>query len=208
MTNLTDILPWIGYAASVIIAVSMTMSSIVRFRWVNIVGAITFSIYGFLLGAIPVGILNGLIVLVDIYYLQKIYSKKEVFDTLEINSESDFLVKFLKFHNDRIQKICPGFAYNPDMNTVSFFILRNASVAGLFLAHRDEKNVLVVGLDYVLPEYKDFKNGKYVYFNLKDSFINMGYTRVKAKANDLQYMKYLKKLGFNEEKDGFYSKEL
>ena len=194
MTNLTDILPWIGYAASVIIAVSMTMSSIVRFRWVNIVGAITFSIYGFLLGAIPVGILNGLIVLVDIYYLQKIYSKKEVFDTLEINSESDFLVKFLKFHNDRIQKICPGFAYNPDMNTVSFFILRNASVAGLFLAHRDEKNVLVVGLDYVLPEYKDFKNGKYVYFNLKDSFINMGYTRVKAKANDLQYMKYLKKL--------------
>ena len=208
MTNLTDILPWIGYAASVIIAVSMTMSSIVRFRWVNIVGATTFSIYGFLLGAIPVGILNGLIVLVDIYYLQKIYSKKEVFDTLEINSESDFLVKFLKFHNDRIQKICPGFAYNPDMNTVSFFILRNASVAGLFLAHRDEKNVLVVGLDYVLPEYKDFKNGKYVYFNLKDSFINMGYTRVKAKANDLQYMKYLKKLGFNEEKDGFYSKEL
>ena len=208
MTNLTDILPWIGYAASIIIAISMTMSSIVRFRWVNIVGAITFSIYGFLLGAIPVGILNGLIVLVDIYYLQKIYSKKEVFDTLEISSESDYLVKFLKFHNDRIQKICPGFAYNPDMNTVSFFILRNASVAGLFLAHRDEKNVLVVGLDYVLPEYKDFKNGKYVYFNLKDSFINMGYTRVKAKANDLQYMKYLKKLGFNEGNDGFFSKEL
>ena len=208
MTNLNDILPWIGYAASIIIAISMTMSSIVRFRWVNIVGAITFSIYGFLLGAIPVGILNGLIVLVDIYYLQKIYSKKEVFDTLEISSESDYLVKFLKFHNDRIQKICPGFAYNPDMNTVSFFILRNASVAGLFLAHRDEKNVLVVGLDYVLPEYKDFKNGKYVYFNLKDSFINMGYTRVKAKANDLQYMKYLKKLGFNEGNDGFFSKEL
>ena len=208
MTNLSDILPWIGYAASIIIAISMTMSSIVRFRWINIIGAITFSVYGFLLGAIPVGILNGLIVLVDIYYLQKIYSKKEIFDTLEINSENDYLVKFLKYHNERIQKICPGFAYDPDMNTVSFFILRNASVAGLFLAHRDAENDLIVGLDYVLPEYKDFKNGKYVYFNLKESFKKMGYTRVKAKANDLPYVKYLKKLGFNEEADGFYSKEL
>ena len=208
MTNYSEILPWVGYVASMIIALSMTMNSIVRFRWVNIIGAILFSGYGFLIGAIPVGILNSIIVMVDIYYLKKIYSKKEVFDTLEINSASDYLVKFLSFHNHRIQKICPGFAYNPDMNTVSFFILRNASVAGLFLAHRDDKNVLSVGLDYVLPEYKDFKNGKYVYYNLKDSFIEKGYTSVKAKANDLKYIKYLKMLGFKEGKDGFYTKNL
>lgn len=208
MTIQQDILPLIGYAASIIIALSMTMNSIVRFRWVNIVGALLFSTYGFLIGAIPVFILNGIIVLVDIYYLKKIYSKEEIFDTLEINSESDYLLKFLSYHNNRIQKICPGFAYNPDMNTVSFFILRNASVAGLFLAHRDDNNVLSVGLDYVLPEYKDFKNGKYVYFNLKDSFIEKGYTSVKAKANDLQYVKYLKKLGFKEESDSYYAKDL
>ena len=208
MTIQQDILPLIGYAASIIIALSMTMNSIVRFRWVNIVGALLFSTYGFLIGAIPVFILNGIIVLVDIYYLKKIYSKEEIFDTLEINSESDYLLKFLSYHNNRIQKICPGFAYNPDMNTVSLFILRNASVAGLFLAHRDDNNVLSVGLDYVLPEYKDFKNGKYVYFNLKDSFIEKGYTSVKAKANDLQYVKYLKKLGFKEESDSYYAKDL
>ncbi len=208
MTIQQDILPLIGYAASIIIALSMTMNSIVRFRWINIVGALLFSTYGFLIGAIPVFILNGIIVLVDIYYLKKIYSKEEIFDTLEINSESDYLIKFLNYHNNRIQKICPGFAYNPDMNTVSFFILRNASVAGLFLAHRDDKNILSVGLDYVLPEYKDFKNGKYVYFNLKDSFIEKGYTSVKAKANDLQYVKYLKKLGFNEDGDNYYVKNL
>ncbi|PWA06102.1 hypothetical protein [Flavobacterium psychrotolerans] len=204
----TDYLPWIGYAASVIIALSMTMSSIIKFRWINITGAILFSTYGFLIHAFPVGILNGIIVLVDIYYLVNIYSKKETFEILEINAESEYLKRFLSFHNDRIQKILPGFAYNPDMNTVSFFILRNMSVAGLFLAHREDGTVLHVGLDFVLPEYKDFKNGKYVYFKLRQKFIDAGYTSVIAEGNNLNYFKYLKKLGFKEVKKGVYTKEL
>jgi len=99
-----DVLQWIGYLASTIIVVSMTMSSIVKFRWVNLIGALLFSIYGFLIGAIPVGVLNGIIVLVDLYYLFTIYSKKEVFEILEINAESEYLKRFLSFHNDKIQQ--------------------------------------------------------------------------------------------------------
>lgn len=201
-------LQYIGYAASMIIAVSMTMSSIVKFRWINLVGASLFSVYGFMIGAIPVCLLNGIIVLVDIYYLVSIYSKKEVFEILEINAESEYLKRFLKFHNDRIQKILPGFAYNPDRNTVSFFILRNMAVAGMFLAHRENDTELHVGLDLVLPEYKDFKNGKYVYFKLRERFIEAGYKTVIAEGNNAKYFKYLKKLGFNELKPGVYTKEL
>jgi len=120
------------------------------------------------------------------------FFKKETFEILEINAESEYLKRFLNFHNDRIQKFLPGFSYNPDMNTVTFFILRNMSVAGLFLAHRENDTVLHVGLDYVLPEYKDFKNGKYVYFKLKNKFIDAGYTSVVAKGNNANYFKYLK----------------
>ncbi|WP_310558341.1 hypothetical protein [Flavobacterium sp.] len=203
-----DFLQWIGYLASIVIMVSMTMSSIIKFRWINISGALLFSIYGFLIGAIPVGILNSIIVLVDIYYLVTIYSKKETFEILEINAESEYLKRFLSFHNDRIQKILPGFSYNPNMNTVSFFILRNMSVAGLFLAHRENEAALHVGLDYVLPEYKDFKNGKYVYFKLKQKFVDAGYTSIVAKGNNLNYFKYLKKLGFKEVRPGVFTKEL
>jgi len=201
-------LQWIGYAASVVIAVSMTMSSIIKFRWINIAGALTFCTYGFLIKAYPVGILNGFIVLVDIYYLTHIYSKKEKFEILEINSSSVYLKRFLKFHDARIQKILPGFAYNPDMNTVSFFILRDMAIAGLFLAHRENDNILKVGLDYVLPQYKDFKNGKHVYFNLNQYFIDAGYTSVLAESKNQSYIKYLKKLGFKETNKDSYSREL
>jgi hypothetical protein len=59
-----------------------------------------------------------------------------------------------------------------------------------------------------LPEYKDFKNGKYVYFKLKQKFIDAGYTSVVAKGNNLNYFKYLKKLGFTEVCPGTFTKEL
>ena len=203
-----DFLQWIGYVASIIIVLSMMMSSIIKFRWINLFGALLFSVYGFLIGAIPVGILNGIIVLVDVYYLTIIYTKKEEFEILEINASSQYLIRFLKFHNKRIQTYCPGFSYQPNENTVSFFILRNMAVAGFFLAHRDNKTELHVDLDYVLPQYKDFKNGNYVYFQLKQKFIDAGYTSIIAEGNNTNYFNYLKKLGFTEVKPGVYTKEL
>lgn len=204
----TEILQWVGYAASAIIAVSLALTSIVKFRWLNMIGALIFSIYGFMIGAIPVGVLNGIITLVDIYYLVVIYGKREIFETLEIRPENRYLIRFLGYHNDEIQKFFPGFEYKPDMNTVSFFILRNMSVAGLYLAHREDGNVLKVGLDYVIPEYRDFKNGKYVYLRLKKRFISMGFTSVMAEGRSEKYVKYLKKIGFREDINGMYVKDL
>lgn len=203
-----NILEWIGYMASVIIAISLAMSSIVKFRWINLIGASTFSTYGFLIGALPVGLLNGLITIIDIYFLVQIYNKKEVFETLEIRADNKYLLRFLEFNHKEIQKYFPGFTYKPEMNTVSFFILRNLAVAGLFLAHREENNVLKVGLDYVIPEYRDFKNGKFIYLRLRKKFIQDGFDIVKAPANSENYGKYLKKLGFNEDSEGLYVKVL
>ena len=198
----------VGYVASLIIAISMTMNSIVKFRWINLIGAITFSTYGFVLGAYPVGILNAFIVSVDLYYLYKIYSKKEVFETLEVRAENRYLIRFLQFHDSQIQRFFPGFSYIPEMNTVSFFILRDMSVAGIFLAHRINNDTLMVGLDYVIPEYRDFKNGRYVYLRLKKKFIESGCTKVVASGTSKEYIKYLKKLGFKENSEGLYEMSL
>ncbi|MBU8893400.1 MAG: hypothetical protein KOO66_11520 [Bacteroidales bacterium] len=203
-----NILQWIGYAASIIIALSMTMNSIVKFRWINLAGALTFSTYGFLIGALPVGFLNGFIVCVDVYYLFTIYSKKEIFETLEVRADNKYLLRFLEFHNKEIEKFFPGFTYVPEMNTISFFILRNTAVAGLFLAHREDNNVLKVGLDYVVPEYRDFKNGRFIYLRLRRKFIDDGFDIVKASGRSEKYTKYLKKLDFKEDNAGMFVKVL
>ncbi|MBW6490492.1 MAG: hypothetical protein K0B15_04775 [Lentimicrobium sp.] len=203
-----NLLQWIGYLASVIIAASMTMNSILKFRWINLAGALTFSTYGFLIGALPVGFLNAFIALVDIYYLYTIYAKKEVFEILEVRAENRYLIRFLQFYDKDIQKFFPGFSYKPEMNTISFFVLRDMAVAGIFLAHRKDEHCLSVGLDYVLPEYRDFKNGKFIYLRLRDRFINEGFKKVITEGRSEKYSTYLKKFGFSINTDGLFEKTL
>jgi hypothetical protein len=204
----TDFLSLFGYFASLVIAISMTMNSIVKFRWINLVGAVGFAVYGVLIHAVPVTVLNGFIALVDVYYLVKIYRKKEVFDILEVRSDNKYLLEFLKFHEKDIHRFFPDFSYKPEMNTISFFVLRNLNVAGVFLAHREEKDILYVGLDYVTPEYRDLKNGKFIYSHLRSRFIQDGFKRVVAPVSSKKYEKYLKKLGFKKDKEGKFAKDL
>lgn len=203
-----QILQWIGYGASGIIALSMTLNSIVKFRWVNLLGAGTFALYGFLIGAYPVMALNSFIVSVDIYYLVRIYSKKNHFDTLEVRGDNKYLLKFLEYHNDDIQKYFSGFQYKPELNSISFFVLRNMAVSGVFLAHREGEDILSVGLDYVIPEYRDFKNGKYVFYHLSNRFKSEGFKKIIARGTSPKHVKYLKKQGFKPNNMGFFEKNI
>lgn len=197
-----------GYLASITIAISMAMSSIVKFRLINLAGATLFATYGFMIGALPVGVLNSFIVAVDIYYLWGIFARKDVFEILEVRNDNRYLLRFLSFHDSEIQKFFPGFSYKPEVNTVSFLILRNMAVAGVFLAHREPENTLKVGLDYVVPEFRDFKNGRFVYYNLRPRFVEAGFSKVVACKSSIKHEKYLKKLGFVENSEGLLEKNI
>lgn len=191
-----DILETIGFIASLIIAVSMTVSSVVRFRWINLAGAGIFAFYGLLIHSYPVAVLNGFIVLADLYYLSAIYGRKHFFETLEIEGNNPYLMRFLAFHQKDIKRFFPGFDYKPEEYTVCFFVLRNMAVAGLVLAHRNKESILHVSLDYVVPEYRDYKNGRFVYEILKQSFKQAGIKKIVAEAKTPTHVKYLKRLGF------------
>jgi len=207
MTDI-NLLQWIGYCASATIVLSMTMNSIVKFRIINLVGALLFSTYGFIIGATPVGMLNALIGCIDIYYLYSIFIKKDSFEILEIRNDNRYLLRFLAFHQVEINRFFPGFTYKPELNTISFFVLRNMAVSGLFLARECENGEIRVGLDYVIPEYRDFKNGKFVYELIRDRFIDKGITRVTATKTSSKHAKYLKKIGFSENESGLLEKTL
>ena len=186
----------------------MMMQSIVKFRWINLFGAITFALYGLLIGAIPVFLLNTFIVTIDLFFLYRIYRKNHLFETLKIQPDSPYLLRFLAFHEKEINKFFPHFEYDPEMNTTSFFVLRNMAVSGLFLAHSPEPGTLKVGLDYVIPEYRDYKNGKYVYHRLREEFREAGFNRIIAKACSTKHISYLEKMGFVQIEDGLFERKL
>ncbi|MGI2109410.1 YgjV family protein [Shewanella frigidimarina] len=68
-----NIWEWVGYLASVVVAISLMMSDIKKLRWWNLIGAGLFVAYGLAIDAIPVALVNFFIVLIDAYYLVKLY---------------------------------------------------------------------------------------------------------------------------------------
>ncbi len=203
-----DLFEIIGYIASVLVAISIGVNSVIKFRWINLAGAATFSLYGFLIHAYPVGILNGIIAVLDAYYIVKIYRKKEVFDIFKVPANSSYLKSYLKFNEKDIQKFFPNFQYQEKRYTYTSYILRDMNIVGVFLAYEDG-DALIVELDYVGVQYRDYKNGRHIYHNLKNEVTQEGYKIIKAKGNNEQHKKYLLKMGFKENpKTNYFEKTL
>ncbi|GAA0126255.1 YgjV family protein [Clostridium senegalense] len=64
---------WVGYAASLFIAISLLMTSIIKLRIFNTIGCILFVVYGFVIRAYPVIVTNGAIILINFWNLYRIY---------------------------------------------------------------------------------------------------------------------------------------
>lgn len=66
----------VGYSASILIAISLTMTDIVKLRIINSIGCLMFVIYGLNVGAYPVAFANMIIILINIYNLYKLKGMK------------------------------------------------------------------------------------------------------------------------------------
>lgn len=67
---------WLGYLASILIVVSLTMTDIIQLRIINTLGCICFVIYGLTVKAYPVALSNFIIILINFYNLYKLKSNK------------------------------------------------------------------------------------------------------------------------------------
>ena len=72
----TSWIEWVGYAASIMIAISLLMTDVIKLRLLNTVGCLLFVIYGFIVGAYPVAVANIAIILINLYHLYKLYNTK------------------------------------------------------------------------------------------------------------------------------------
>ncbi|WP_165313826.1 YgjV family protein [Vibrio ziniensis] len=70
-----------GYAASIMVAISLTMKDIVKLRILNFIGCTLFSAYGLMIDALPVVATNTFIAVVNVYFLAKMYQEKKAAET-------------------------------------------------------------------------------------------------------------------------------
>ena len=185
----------IGYLGSILVAISLTMRSLLRLRLINLIGALFFTLYGILLGAYPVAFLNGLIVLIDLYYLFQMWRQKDFFTFLEVLPKSKYMQAFVDFYKDDILEIIPMYTHNTDEDLLCFFILRNMMPAGLFVAKVQEEEAHIQ-LDYVIPNYRDFQVARFIFEENAAFFLQRGIRRFVSDGGSPIHRTYLEKMGF------------
>src|SRR6185503_10398669 len=185
----------IGYLGSILVAISLMMKSLLRLRLINLFGALFFTIYGILLNAYPVAVLNGMIVCIDIYYLVQMWRQKDFFTFLEVSPKSEYLRAFVNFYKDDISAIIPGYTHQPDESLLCFFILRNMVPAGLFIT-RVQGEQAHIQLDYVIPNYRDFQVARFILEENAAFFLQHGIRRFVSDGGSAIHRTYLEKMGF------------
>jgi N-acetylglutamate synthase-like GNAT family acetyltransferase len=192
------LIEWIGYIASTLVLISLSLSSILRLRFFNLFGSAVFSLYGFLIGSLPVGIMNLIIVFTNLYYLRKLYFQKDKFEIIEAQMTQEYIQKFLIHFKKDIQKYFPDFKILNNDNRVVLMVLRNMNMAGLFIA-KEQGEQLEINLDYVTPQYRDYKNGAFIFAHFSNVLKVKKYKTIVAKSDIAQQIKYLKKMGFEQD---------
>jgi hypothetical protein len=189
----------IGYLASTLIVVSLLMSSILRLRLIGLVGAITFTAYGLLIGALPIALANGAIVIIHIYHLTRMLNQRaqqEYFEALEVPATSPILHRFVDFHLDDARRFQPDFEGVRD-DQLALLILRDAVPVGAVVADVDGADA-EVRLDYVTPEHRDLRPGSFLWVE-SDAFTSRGIRRVVTTAPTREHARYLTHVGFRRE---------
>lgn len=203
MAHLTG-LQLLGYAASVLIATSLLMRSIVRLRILNLAGAATFSLYGFLIGATPVAVLNLMTATINIVQLIRLQRRREIFRVLEIRPNAPYLQYFLDFQARDIHRFFPSFQYDVSKNDgsgLALFVLRDLVPAGVLLG-RIHDGILEVQLDYVIPQYRDMKVGRFLFSDEAAFFRRLGVREILSPADTKVHANYLRRVHFEPAGDG------
>jgi len=187
----------IGYTGSILVAISLMMKSLLRLRVINLFGALFFTIYGALLGAYPVAILNGLIVGIDIYYLVQMWRQKDFFTFLQVSPQSEYMHAFIDFYKADIAELIPSYSHQAKTKApqICFFILRNMVPAGLFIAQVQGEEAHIK-LDYVIPNYRDFQVAQFIFEENAAFFSQHGIQRFVSEGGSDFHCKYLERMGF------------
>ncbi|MDH3753596.1 MAG: hypothetical protein OEU32_06950 [Acidimicrobiia bacterium] len=190
----------VGYTASALIVLSITQKSILKLRLLGLIGALVFLTYSIAIGAYPIAVVNVIAAAVHGWYLRKLIRRKEeVFRILHVRPDSSYLLDFLDFYRDEIQgRFQPEFIYEPSEDQVTAFVLRDMVPAGLLIGEAKDDGTFEVKLDFVIPQYRDFKIGSYVYSSDSALLTGIAPTCVWAEASNRDHGRYLRRMGFSE----------
>jgi hypothetical protein len=192
-----------GILASIIVAGSMAIRNVRWLRIVNLIGSLTFAVYGLAIHSIPVIALNLFTTGVNCFYLINFNTRRPIaFDVMFVDAAKDEYTRhFLLYYSDDIVRFFPSFDPDPSTGGITgaecCFILRDTLPVSLVVFRREPGGDVSILLDYAIPAYRDFKNAKFFFETVSSRIAGPG-TVFKARGEVLAHDKYLRLMGFEE----------
>jgi N-acetylglutamate synthase-like GNAT family acetyltransferase len=198
-----DIIEILGYIASIMIAVSITMKSFIRFRIINFIGAFLLVVYSIFIESYPIALLNTFSCIINIYYLRQYYYRHDFYRLVPLDKQSDYLNEFISFYAEDIKKFYPDFYIKDTDNILCYCILRNMVPGGVFIVEKADDSAQVL-LDYVTAEFRDKKIGRFLYHKNQEHFSAVGVKKFYFFHPDKKTINYFQSMGFEHVSDGKY----
>lgn len=196
----------LGYVASFIILVSLTMKSIVKLRWINAAGSLLFVLFAVLTRSAPTVVMNVGIILIDLWYVLSLSRSKGDYRLVKAERGSAWLEFFYETNRLEIEATFGADAF-AEAKSFSYFVCNN-EIAGLFAWKDLSTTECRILIDFVTPRYRDTKIGRYFFENNLALFREKGYSRLLYEDVGAAHWKYLGKIGFTRTAPGYYVKEI
>ncbi len=198
-----DVIGWLG---SAILVVSLAQTRVLRFRLLNLVAALLLVVFNAALAVWPMVAVNAVIAALDAWVLLRLTRTRHderTYEVVTISPDQAYLGYLLSRHARDIARFNPELP--PDVRAASdlgFLTLSGGETVGVVLARSTgrpgEARVL---LDYVLPRFRDFTPGEFV-FRPGGPFQESGISRVLAPEGMRESSAYLRAVGFRPGPEG------
>ncbi|WP_273652647.1 hypothetical protein [Cellulomonas fimi] len=154
----------VGWLGSVLVVVSLMQARVLRFRVLNLVGAVLATGYNAVVGIWAFAVMNGAIAIIDVYWLWRLLRERHddrAYTVVDVGAGDAYLRHFLAVHAEEIGRFQPGFALAGDAS--GFLVARGDEVVGVVVVRDVGHGVGVVDLDWVTTRFRDFTPGEFVY---------------------------------------------
>lgn len=190
----------IGWFGSAFLVFSIMQTRVMRFRLLNTTACVILIGYNAAVGVWPMVAMNVALAVINLWIVVRLLRQRHdarVYDAVPIGVDEPFLRHLLARHAEDIAAFNPGLSADlPDEAEHAFLVSTGDEVVGVVLSRAgDGPGEQQVLLDYVLPAYRDFTPGEFV-FRPDGPFAALGTRRVVASPAMTASERYLGAVGF------------
>lgn len=189
----------IGWVGSAVLIVSLLQTQVLRLRQLNLLASITLTAFNAAIRVWPMVAMNVAIAGINVWHLTRLLGTRhnpDAFEVAQIGPTEEYLRLVLDRHATDIARFNPDLAWSQtDPGAMAFVVLRDGETIGVVLARDIGNGVAQIDLDYVVPRFRNFTPGEFVY-RRSGLFTERGFHRVIAPRTMRGAEQYLADVGF------------